>query len=132
MYSKLKERFEIEQQEKQKRQKLLRTTFILLTLVGIGLTAFSFISNNMLFGIIFAVLTLVFVIGIIMSKSKEVDYSEAITDEIEEIKAQLAILDENYDLDFDLDEQYRIRDHWQQALKNKDILEEKRQYIEVV
>ena len=42
----------------------------------------------MLFGIIFAVLTLVFVIGIIMSKSKEVDYSEAITDEIEEIKAQ--------------------------------------------
>ncbi len=30
-----------------------------------------------------------------MSKSKEVDYSEAITDEIEEIKAQLAILDEN-------------------------------------
>ncbi|MCD0823380.1 DNA repair protein Rad50, partial [Staphylococcus aureus] len=130
LYSKLKERFEIEQQEKQKRQKLLRTTFILLTLVGIGLTAFSFISNNMLFGIIFAVLTLVFVIGIIMSKSKEVDYSEAITDEIEEIKAQLAILDENYDLDFDLDEQYRIRDHWQQALKNKDILEEKRQYIE--
>ncbi|MQH43743.1 hypothetical protein EI040_25010, partial [Escherichia coli] len=88
MYSKFKERFEIEQQEKQKRQKLLRTTFILLTLVGIGLTAFSFISNNMLFGIIFAVLTLVFVIGIIMSKSKEVDYSEAITDEIEEIKAQ--------------------------------------------
>ncbi|MCD0801234.1 DNA repair protein Rad50, partial [Staphylococcus aureus] len=80
LYSKLKERFEIEQQEKQKRQKLLRTTFILLTLVGIGLTAFSFISNNMLFGIIFAVLTLVFVIGIIMSKSKEVDYSEAITD----------------------------------------------------
>lgn len=130
LYSKLKERFEIEQQEKQKRQKLLRTTFILLTLVGIGLTAFSFISNNMLFGIIFAVLTLVFVIGIIMSKSKEVDYSEAITDEIEEIKEQLAILDENYDLDFDLDEQYRIRDHWQQALKNKDILEEKRQYIE--
>lgn len=46
------------------------------------------------------------------------------------LKAQLAILDENYDLDFDLDEQYRIRDHWQQALKNKDILEEKRQYIE--
>ncbi len=75
----------------------------------------------MLFGIIFAILTLVFVIGIITSKSKEVDYSEAITDEIEEIKAQLAILDENYDLDFDLDEQYRIRDHWQQALKNKDI-----------
>ncbi len=30
---------------------------------------------------------------------------------------QLAILDENYDLDFDLDEQYRIRDHWQQAFE---------------
>ncbi len=71
--------------------------------------------------VLLAVLTLVFVIGIIMSKSKEVDCSEAIADEIEEIKAQLAILDENYDLDFDLDEQYRIRDHWQQALKNKDI-----------
>ncbi len=86
LYSKLKERFEIEQQEKQDAQKLLRATFILLTLVGIGLTAFSFISNNMLFGIIFAVLTLVFVIGIIMSKSKEVDYSEAITDEMKKLK----------------------------------------------
>ena len=116
----MKERFEIEQQEKQKRQKLLRTTFILFNISRYWFNC-SFISNNMLFGIIFAVLTLVFVIGIIMSKSKEVDYSEAITDEIEEIKAQLAILDENYDLDFDLDEQYRIRDHWQQALKNKDI-----------
>ncbi len=78
---------------------MLRTTFILLTLVGIGLTVnLSFISNNMLFGIIFSQYKLVFVIGIIMSKSKEVDYSEAIT--VIEIKAQLAILDENYHLDF--------------------------------
>ena len=73
--------------KKTKRQNCYEQRLFFLTLVGIGLTAFSFISNNMLFGIIFAVLTLVFVIGIIMSKSKEVDYSEAITDEIEEIKS---------------------------------------------
>ncbi|MBO1199192.1 AAA family ATPase [Staphylococcus simiae] len=130
LYEKLKERFEIEQQQKQQRQKLLRTTFIILTIVGIGLTAFSFITQNMLFGVIFAILTIIFIIGIIMSKAKEVDYSEAITDEIAELKEQLAQLDQNYDLSFDLDEQYRHRDHWQQASKNKDILDEKRQYIE--
>lgn len=60
--------------------------FIFLILVGIGLIVFLFILNNMLFGIIFVVLILVFVIGIIMFKLKEVDYSEVIIDEIEEIK----------------------------------------------
>ncbi len=112
LYSKLKERFEIEQQEKQKRQKLLRTTFILLTLVGIGLTAFSFYFKQHVVWYYFRSINFSICYRYHhVSKSKEVDYSEAITDEIEEIKAQLAILDENYDLDFDLDEQYRIRDH---------------------
>ncbi len=77
MYSKLKERFEIEQQEKQKRQKLLRTTFILLTLVGIGLTAFSFISKQHVVWYYFRSINFSICYRYHHVKSKEVDYSEA-------------------------------------------------------
>ena len=84
----------------------------------------------MLFGIIFAILTVVFIVGIFLVKSKEVDYSETITQEIDDLENQLQELEKDYNLDFDLDEQFRIRDHWQHALKNKDVLAEKSSYIE--
>ncbi|PTI22997.1 DNA repair protein Rad50, partial [Staphylococcus warneri] len=64
LYEKLKETFEIEQERKNKRQKMLRMVFILLAIVGAALTVFAFLTQNMIFGIIFAVLTVVFVIGI--------------------------------------------------------------------
>jgi uncharacterized protein YhaN len=42
---------------------------------------------------------------------KEVDYSETITQEIDDLENQLEVLENQYDLDFDLDEQQRTRDH---------------------
>ncbi|MBS6091663.1 MAG: AAA family ATPase [Staphylococcus warneri] len=129
LYEKLKETFEIEQERKSKRQKMLRMVFILLAIVGAALTVFAFLTQNMIFGVIFAVLTVVFVIGIFLVKSKEVDYSETITQEIDDLENQLEVLENQYDLDFDLDEQQRTRDHWQHALKNKDVLDEKSNYM---
>lgn len=130
LYEKLKETFELEQERKNKRQNILRWAFILLAIVGAALTVFAFISQNMLFGIIFAILTVVFIVGIFLVKSKEVDYSETITQEIDDLENQLQELEKDYNLDFDLDEQFRIRDHWQHALKDKDVLAEKSSYIE--
>lgn len=98
---------------------MLRMVFILLAIVGAALTVFAFLTQNMIFGIIFAVLTVVFVIGLFLVKSKEVDYSETITQEIDDLEKQLEVLENQYDLDFDLDEQQRTRDHWQHALKIK-------------
>lgn len=68
MYEKLKETFEEEQTQKNKRQKFLRIGFIVLTILSAALSIFSFFTANLIFGIIFALLTVIFVVGIIFLK----------------------------------------------------------------
>ena len=55
--------------------------------------------------------------GIFLAKAKTVDYSETIGIEIQDLEQQLNYLENDYDLDFDLEEQYQLRDQWQNALK---------------
>ena len=57
--------------------------------------------------------------GYILAKAKTVDYSETIGIEIQDLEQQLNYLENDYDLDFDLEEQYQLRDQWQNALKIK-------------
>lgn len=73
----------------------------------------------MIFGIIFAILTVIFIVGIFLSKTKDVDYSTAMAQEINDLENQLDQLESNYDLEFDLDHQHRIREQWQNAIKTK-------------
>lgn len=76
-------------------------------------------TQNMIFTVVFAVLTLIFIVGIFLAKAKTVDYSETIGIEIQDLEQQLNYLENDYDLDFDLEEQYQLRDQWQNALKIK-------------
>ena len=119
MYQKLKDTFENEKANKIKRQQWLRFSFVLLAIVGIALAVFSFMTQNMIFTVVFAVLTLIFIVGIFLAKAKTVDYSETIGIEIQDLEQQLNYLENDYDLDFDLEEQYQLRDQWQNALKIK-------------
>ena len=118
MYQKLKDTFENEKANKIKRQQWLRFSFVLLAIVGIALAVFSFMTQNMIFTVVFAVLTLI-LSGIFLAKAKTVDYSETIGIEIQDLEQQLNYLENDYDLDFDLEEQYQLRDQWQNALKIK-------------
>lgn len=122
LYKKLKETFEEEQTQKNKRQKFLRIGFIVLTILAAALSIFSFFTANLIFGIIFALLTVIFVVGIIFSKSKAVDYSTAISQEINDLENQLTQLEKEYNLDFDLEHQQRVREQWRHAKKNKKYL----------
>ena len=122
LYNKLKETFENEKERKNKRNWWLRVSFIVLSLIGLGLTIFSFITANMIFGIIFTILTILFVVGIFMTKSKDVDYSETFSDEISNLEQQIKELEANYDLNFDLDQQYHLRERWNNATKSKNVL----------
>lgn len=100
-----------------------------MTILAAALSIFSFFTANLIFGVIFALLTVIFVVGIIFSKSKAVDYSTAISQEINDLENQLTQLEKEYNLDFDLEHQQRVREQWRHAKKNKKILEEKHQYI---
>ncbi len=130
LYEKLKGTFREDQERKKQRQKILRIGFIALAIIGATLSVFSFVTTNLIFGIVFAILTIIFVIGIYLSKTKEVDYSVAISQEINDLESQLTQLETNYDLEFDLDYQHRIHEQWQNAIKNKEMLEERHQYLE--
>lgn len=125
LYNKLKDSFNTDKERQQKRQWWLRLSFILLTIIGAVLTAFAFVTHNMLFGIIFAILTIIFIVGILMAKSKEVDYSESISEEISDLEQQIKALENEYDLDFDLDQQYQLRERWSNASNTKSVLENK-------
>ena len=53
-----------------KRNWWLRLSFIVLSIVGLGLTLFSFVTQNLIFGVIFAILTVIFIVGTFLVKTK--------------------------------------------------------------
>lgn len=129
LYQKMKEAFDIEQRENERKQNLFRMSLIILAVIGIGLTIFSFVSANVIFGVIFAILSVIFIIGIFMVKSKEVGHSETFSKEIDDLQHRIKHLEDNYDLDFDLDDQYRVREQLQNAIKTKEALDKKGNYL---
>lgn len=129
LYQKMKEAFDKEQQENEQKQNMFRLALIMLTVIGIGLTIFSFISANLIFGIVFAVLSVVFIIGIFLVKSKEIGHSETFSNEIEDLQHQINDLEAKYDLDFDLDDQHRIREQFHSSIKTKEALAKKSDYL---
>ncbi|MCU5746802.1 AAA family ATPase [Staphylococcus sp. SQ8-PEA] len=129
LYQKMKEAFDVEQQQKEKHQATLRLGVIILAIVSAALAVFSFISTNLLFGTVFALLTLVFIVGLFFIRTKEIGHSETFTHEINELQEQIKSLEERYNLDFDLDDQYRIRDQWHNAIKHKESLNKKAEYL---
>ena len=130
LYKKMQAAFETEQQERDKRQRQLRVSLIVLAAVTLGLAIFSFISQNMLFGAVFAVLTVVFAGGIFFIRSKEIGHNETFTKEIEDLKKQVHRLESKYNLNFDLDTQVNLREQWHNAVKAKEVLQSKMGYHE--
>ncbi|MBO1277802.1 AAA family ATPase [Staphylococcus haemolyticus] len=125
LYNKLKDTFNSDKERKQKRNWWLRLSFIVLSIVGLGLTLFSFVTQNLIFGVIFAILTVIFIVGTFLVKTKEIDYSESISEEINDLEQQINDLESNYDLNFDLDQQFQLRERWSNASNNKSVLANK-------
>lgn len=125
LYSKLKASFESEKERKQKQYQWLKISFIILALMSAGLTIFAFITTSITFSIIFAILTVIFLVGLFFSKNKDIDYSETISEEISDLEQQLKALEDKYDLDFNLDDQYQLRERWNNANNTKSVLSNK-------
>lgn len=47
----------------------------------------------MIFGIVFAILTVIFIVGIFLAKTKDVDYGVAMNQEINDLESQLEHLE---------------------------------------
>src|SRR5699024_4641410 len=118
-----------EQKENERKQKILRFAVVILAVVGVGLSIFSFISASLVFGIVFALLSLVFIVGIFLVKSKEIGHSETFSNEIEDLQHQINDLEANYNLDFDLDDQNRICEQFNNSIKTQETLDKKANYL---
>ncbi|MDK9865665.1 MULTISPECIES: ATP-binding protein [Staphylococcus] len=129
LYQKMKEAFDKDQRENEKKQNLLRISLIILAVISIGLTIFSFVSANILFGVVFTILSVIFIIGVFFVKSKEIGHSETFSKEIDDLQRQITHLEDNYDLDFDLDDQYRVREQLHSTVKTKEALDKKADYL---
>lgn len=125
LYQKMKDAFDIEQQERDRKQKMLRITFVLLAIIGAGLAVFSFVTQAVIFAVIFGIAAIGFIIGAIMVKSTKVGHSEAFTSEISQLEKQNAELESKYDLNFDLDEQHRLREQNHSIKKANEVLDNK-------
>lgn len=125
LYQKMKEAFDSEQAERNRKQKTTRIIFIVLAIVSAGLAVFSFATQVLLFAIIFAVAAVGFVVGAILFKSSEIGHSETFSNEISQLEQENAALEDKYDLDFDLDDQARLRNQHHSVDKSIGILNSK-------
>lgn len=130
LFVKMKEAFEIEQQQKQKRQNLLRTIFVIMALISAGVAVYAFMSAAVVYGSIFAVLACLFFIAVFVVKTKEVGHNERFSEEIAQLESEVNALEQAYDLNFDLSDQYQLRDQIEQRKQNLAISAKKQQRLE--
>ncbi|AVQ33346.1 DNA repair protein Rad50 [Staphylococcus muscae] len=130
LFMKMKEAFEVEQQQKKKQQNVMRSIFIVIALLCAGMAIYAFLAPAMLYGAIFAVLACVFFIAIFMIKTKEVGHNERFSEEIRQLEEEVKQLEATYDLNFDLSDQYQLRDRIVQREQNLAISTKKQQHLQ--
>ncbi|KIX91409.1 DNA repair protein Rad50 [Staphylococcus microti] len=130
LFVKMKEAFEIEQQQKQKRQNMLRILFVVMALISAGVAAYAFVSSAVLYGSIFAVLACLFIIAVFVVKTKEVGHNERFAEEITQLESEVKALEDAYDLNFELSDQYQLRDQIEQRQQNLAISAKKQQRLQ--
>ncbi|UEX90859.1 AAA family ATPase [Staphylococcus ratti] len=129
LFTKMKEAFDIEQKRKEKQQNTLRIAMIILAIISVGLAVFSFVSQTIVFAAVFAILALIFVIGCFVVKTKTEDYAGRFSEDIAQLENEVGRLEKEYDLNFDLTDQYQLRDQIQQRRQNLLVLKTKQQHL---
>lgn len=101
----------------------LRLLFVMLSLVFLGASIYSFLNQQMIFGALFAVLLCFSIILFVFNKKPELHFNKALHDEIETLTESVNQLSKHYDLSFDVNEQRDLRQ--QKALLEDAIQREK-------
>ncbi|MBI5975787.1 ATP-binding protein [Staphylococcus canis] len=127
VFSNMKEMFEKEADDKKRRKVTLRIILILVSLLSIGSAIFAFLTNNLIFSIIFAVLAIIFIGAIFLTRQKERNYNQRLEDEIDALEKHVKQLEENYHLDFNLNDQLQLRNRVSERKQSLNVLELKHQ-----
>lgn len=125
LYKKMEESFIKQKEESEKRSKQYRLFSVIGGLLLIAIAIYAFIASQVLFSGIFAIVGLILVVLSFFIKSKELDHDQAFSKEIDELEEKVKHLKQFYDLDFNLDEQTKIRQELEGYYQSQEILSSK-------
>ncbi|MCD8797706.1 AAA family ATPase [Mammaliicoccus sciuri] len=125
LYKKMEESFNKQKEESEKRSKQYRLASGIGGILLIAIAIYAFIASQIVFSAIFAVVGVVLVGLAFMIKSKELNHDQAFSKEIDELEEKVQHLKQFYDLDFNLDEQTKIRQELESYYQSQEILSTK-------
>ncbi len=125
LYKKMEESFNKQKEESEKRSKQYRLASCIGGILLIAIAIYAFIASQIVFSAIFAVVGVVLVGLAFMIKSKELNHDQAFSKEIDELEEKVQHLKQFYDLDFNLDEQTKIRQELESYYQSQEILSTK-------
>ncbi|PCF86023.1 ATP-binding protein [Staphylococcus intermedius] len=128
LFDKMKASFEQETEQKQQQQRRVRGASLILAIVSIAFAIWMFVTNAMVAGVVLTVMAIVFIIGMTLFRSKPVGYDTQFSEELAQLEQEVAQLEAEYDLDFDLSTQYQLRDQIAQRQQQLAILKTKIQH----
>lgn len=122
LYQKMEDSFIKQKEESEKRSKQIRIGAsiggVLLILVAI----YAFVMSQIVFSSIFAIVGIVIIILSFFIKSKELNHDQAFSKEIHDLEEKVKHLQQFYDLDFNLDEQTKMRQTLERYYQSQEIL----------
>lgn len=122
LYQKMEDSFKKQKEESEKRTKLYRLGSVVGGILFVAIAIYAFIISQFIFCGIFAVVGLLLLVLSFFIKTKELDHDEAFSREIDELEEKVAHLQQFYSLDFNLEEQTKIRQELDRYYQSQEIL----------
>lgn len=122
LYQKMEDSFKKQKEENEKRTKQYRLGSVIGGILFVAIAIYAFVISQFVFCGIFAVVGLLLLVLSFFIKTKELDHDEAFSREIDELEEKVAHLEQFYSLDFNLEEQTKIRQELDRYYQSQEIL----------
>lgn len=126
LYKKMEESFKKQKEESEKRSKQYKLASCIGGILLIAIAIYAFIASQLIFSAIFAIVGIILVVLSFFIKSKNLDHDQAFSKEIDELEEKVKHLKQFYDLDFNLDEQTKMRQELEGYYQSQEILNTKK------
>ena len=122
LYQKMEDSFKKQKEENEKRTKQYRLGSVIGGILFVAIAIYAFVISQFVFCGIFAVVGLLLLVLSFFIKTKELDHDEAFSREIDELEEKVSQLKQFYSLDFNLEEQTKIRQELDRYYQSQEIL----------
>ncbi|MGV2927021.1 AAA family ATPase [Macrococcus capreoli] len=129
LYEKMKEEAERFETKQMKQYQLQQLCLALMTCIFIGGAIYAYFIPQMIVLGVFCTLAVIAVLLMVMNEKPQLQFNQALQQEVDDLTFKVKDLQENFDLSFDLDEQRNIRQRIVQT--NNEVKREKERHEEL-